>query len=180
MSGTRAISTTSRRLLSSSSFLFFLQGKAPKEIPVILTETLPCFLPGPAKDLSARLYILRLLQWSSVLYKGSNNKVPKLHTQEQYTWTAENCVLFSCRIMSLTATYFLRLYKIYHKQSSEAFRNTAFELGSYIFLMPSTPWNVLTMRSEFILAKTVICFEIRRVKWVADFHHSPCGDRGQE
>ena len=36
---------------------FVLQGKAPKEIYSILTETLPCFLPGRAKDLSASLYI---------------------------------------------------------------------------------------------------------------------------
>ena len=35
----------------------FLQGKAPKEIQTILTETLACFLPGRAKDLSAPLYI---------------------------------------------------------------------------------------------------------------------------
>ena len=35
---TRAISTTSRRKLSSS--FFYLQGKAPKEIHAILTETL--------------------------------------------------------------------------------------------------------------------------------------------
>ena len=34
-------------------FLFFLQGKAPKEIRAILTETLACFRPGRAKDLSA-------------------------------------------------------------------------------------------------------------------------------
>ena len=34
----------------------FLQGKAPKEIHTILTETLACFLPGRAKDLSASLY----------------------------------------------------------------------------------------------------------------------------
>jgi len=53
MSGTRAISTTSRRELSSSSFS--LQGKGPKEIHAILTETLACFLPGRAKDLSAPL-----------------------------------------------------------------------------------------------------------------------------
>jgi len=53
MSGTRAISTKSRRELSSS---FFLQGQAPKEIHAILTETLVCFLPGRAKDLSALLY----------------------------------------------------------------------------------------------------------------------------
>jgi len=36
--------------------LFFLQGKAPKEIDAILTETLACFPPGRAKDLSAPLY----------------------------------------------------------------------------------------------------------------------------
>jgi hypothetical protein len=34
----------------------FLQGKAAKEIHAILTETLACFLPGGAKDLSAPLY----------------------------------------------------------------------------------------------------------------------------
>jgi len=55
MSGTRAISTTPRRELSSS--FFFLQGKTPKEIHAILTETLACVLPGRAKDLSAPLYM---------------------------------------------------------------------------------------------------------------------------
>jgi len=34
----------------------FLQGKAPKKIHAILTETLVCFLPGRAKELSAPLY----------------------------------------------------------------------------------------------------------------------------
>ena len=34
-------------------FAFPLQGKAPKEILAILTETLACFLPGRDKDLSA-------------------------------------------------------------------------------------------------------------------------------
>jgi len=53
MSETRATFTTSRRELSSS--FFFLQGKAPKEIHAILTETLPCFFPVRAKDLSAPL-----------------------------------------------------------------------------------------------------------------------------
>ena len=51
MSGTPAISTTSRRELSSS--LLFLQGKTPKEIHAILTETLAWFFPGGAKGLSA-------------------------------------------------------------------------------------------------------------------------------
>jgi len=36
-----------------------LQGKAPKEIHAILTETLACFLPGRAKDLLAPLYFTR-------------------------------------------------------------------------------------------------------------------------
>jgi len=37
--------------------IFFpLQGKEPKKIHAILTETLACFLPGRAKDLSAPLY----------------------------------------------------------------------------------------------------------------------------
>jgi hypothetical protein len=34
---------------------FSLQGKGPKEIHAVLTETLACFLPGRAKDLSASL-----------------------------------------------------------------------------------------------------------------------------
>ena len=37
---------------------FFLQGKVPKEIHAILTETSAFFLPVRAKDLSAPLYIL--------------------------------------------------------------------------------------------------------------------------
>jgi len=37
--------------------LFFpLQDKTPKEIHAILTETLACFLPSRAQDLSAPLY----------------------------------------------------------------------------------------------------------------------------
>ena len=36
-------------------FFIFLQGKVPKEIQAILTETLSYFLPGRAKDLSALL-----------------------------------------------------------------------------------------------------------------------------
>jgi len=35
----------------------FLQGKAPKEIHAILTETLVCVLPGRANYLSAPLYL---------------------------------------------------------------------------------------------------------------------------
>ena len=38
--------------------IFFpLQSKAPEEIHAILIETLACFLPGRAKDLSVPLYL---------------------------------------------------------------------------------------------------------------------------
>jgi len=40
MSGNTVISTTWRRELSLCFFFFLLQGKAPKEIHAILTETL--------------------------------------------------------------------------------------------------------------------------------------------
>jgi len=39
---------------------FTLQGKAPKEVRAILTETLVCFLPGRAKDLPAPVYSKRM------------------------------------------------------------------------------------------------------------------------
>jgi len=44
----------------------FLQGKAPKEIHAILTETLDCFLPRRANDLSAPLYKNHNLQQTTV------------------------------------------------------------------------------------------------------------------
>ena len=62
MSGTRAISTTLRRELLS--IFFPLQEKAPKEIHANLTETLACFLSGPAKDLSAPLKYLSYVEWN--------------------------------------------------------------------------------------------------------------------
>ena len=40
------------------NIFFFLQGKAPKEIHAILRETLACFLPGRAKDLTASLFYM--------------------------------------------------------------------------------------------------------------------------
>ena len=48
--------------------LFFLQGKSPKEIHPILTETVACFLPGRAKDLSASLFV-----WCWVTHICVNN-----------------------------------------------------------------------------------------------------------
>ena len=39
-------------------FFFLLQGKLPKEIHALLTETLSCFLPGRVKDLSVSIDII--------------------------------------------------------------------------------------------------------------------------
>ena len=46
----------------------FLQGKAPKEIQAILTETLACLLPVRAEDLSASLYKKTFFHVDSQLY----------------------------------------------------------------------------------------------------------------
>ena len=40
---------------------FFLPGKTQREIHAILKETLACFLSGRSKDLSATLYIVKLV-----------------------------------------------------------------------------------------------------------------------
>jgi len=48
------------------------QGKAPKEIHAVLTETLACFLPGQAKDLSAPLYLPPLELYTIVV--NDNNR----------------------------------------------------------------------------------------------------------
>ena len=51
-SDTRDFNNIETRAVNRS---FFLQSKTPKEIHAVLTETLACFLPGRAKDLSAPL-----------------------------------------------------------------------------------------------------------------------------
>ena len=50
---------------------FFLQGKTPKEIHAILIETLACYLPGRAKNLSAPLYKTKVAVCSEISAKHS-------------------------------------------------------------------------------------------------------------
>jgi len=50
-----------------------LQGKASKEIHAILTETLACFLPGRSKELSAPLYMFRVV--SPLIITSTNNGI---------------------------------------------------------------------------------------------------------
>ena len=63
-----------------------LQGKAPKEIHAILTETLACVIPGQAKDLSAPLYLAEvLLEWQM----SPTNVVEQIKTHFLCTVTGE-------------------------------------------------------------------------------------------
>ena len=57
---------------------FFLQGKEPKEIHAILTETLACFLPGRAKDLSAPLYKYEQV-YNSVVFFLQGKEPKEIH-----------------------------------------------------------------------------------------------------
>ena len=86
MSGTRAISNKieTRAVIK----FFFLQGKAPGEILAILTETLACFLPGWAKDLSAHLYNDRMSTSRRIGWNCSNH------------WGNYKCGGEFCRIIS--------------------------------------------------------------------------------
>ena len=105
MSGTRAISTTSRRELSS---FFFLQGKAPKEINAILTETLACIVPGRARDLSAPLY-LTIGMINSCFRKGTTPRVREslylyayneIQNFKRKAVTSDKMLAIYCRVVS--------------------------------------------------------------------------------
>ena len=75
MSGNRAVSTTWRRELSSNYF-FPNQGKAPKEIHTILTETV-CFHPGMSKTYQHPCICIFVFDWDISLW-------------DNYTSTGEN------------------------------------------------------------------------------------------
>ena len=60
----------------------FLQGKAPKEIHAILTETLACFLPGRIKDFSAPLvYKTRAVIKSIFLQRKAPKEIHAILTE---------------------------------------------------------------------------------------------------
>ena len=56
----------------------FMQGKAPNEIHAILTETLACFLPGRAKDLSAPLQYTEHMQGAEGNSRHSDRNISLL------------------------------------------------------------------------------------------------------
>jgi len=74
MSATPAIST--HREAICHQFSFFLQGKAPKEIHPILTETLPCFFPVGVGTYQHPCRLMRNSEYISLpitLQKGEQN-----------------------------------------------------------------------------------------------------------
>jgi len=82
MSGTSAISTTSRRELSSS--FFFLQGKVPKENHDILTEILACLIPGRTyqQPYTIRYYtVWRAVSIFQEITEKKSNVSPWLYTK---------------------------------------------------------------------------------------------------
>jgi len=63
----------------------FLQGNAPKEIHAILTETVACFLPGQAKDLSALLIFINLYMFRATVCPSGMQERMFLHTRRTST-----------------------------------------------------------------------------------------------
>ena len=100
---------TSRRELSSS-FFFFLQGKAPKKIHAILTQTLACFRPRRAKDLSAPLYN-QTTHWNSEglphnhKFHRSENFRPTLKIR--FLWERVHCRLANSYPVSAELAVFI-------------------------------------------------------------------------
>ena len=89
--------------------LFVLQGKTPKEIHAILKETLACFLPGRAKDISAPLYFsISLTNGPTGLFHPS--PVPHFKTFWVFLMAETKAVLF----YSPTPIYFNTNDKLLH------------------------------------------------------------------
>ena len=113
-----------------------MQGKAPKEIQAILTETLPCFLPDRAKDLSASKFFFCL-----------QGKAPKkIHAilTETLAWFLPD------RAKDLSAT----LYYITH------FNNIKTRaVIKFVFLQGKAP-----KENHAILTETLTCFFPDRAK----------------
>ena len=128
MSGTRAISTTSRRKLSSS-FFFFLKDKAPKEFHAILTETLTCFFPGGVRT-SQRPCI------------HVTPNVPNSILLKKY---CKPNLLFRCRVAVVQRYVVLVLL---------TFRVSIFRCVT--LRHPATP--IITMRCTFILSSNLIWY----------------------
>jgi len=96
-------------------FFFFLRGKAPKDTHTILTETLACFLPGRAKDLSAALYNVSL--WPCLLISHTNAQLRKKLINQNIVKGGHNIVKVLLPFVLPTqhnTSYLLVLYSIRH------------------------------------------------------------------
>ena len=135
------ISTTSRRELSSS--FFFLQGKTQKEIHAILTETLTCFLPGRAKDISAALYFsISHTIFPTCLFRPS--PVPHFKTFCVFLMAETKAVIFYFS----TPIYFNTDHKLLRFNFLNSFANV--ENGILKYLQLTTQLIVANLTSVFL------------------------------
>jgi len=120
---------------------FFLQGKAPKEIHAILTETLACFLPGRAKDLSARLYkppsAHNEIQLKNILYNSHDIKPVDAHHELLY-------IMICTYLIISTVFYFVDLIVGILKRR----KGTVWATQECIFIF-NVVTSILKMEAEF-------------------------------
>ena len=132
-------------------FNFFLQGKTPKEIHAILTETLDCFLPGRAKDLSAPLYYIthfnNIETRAVIKFIFLQNKAPK----EIHSILTETLACFlTGRAKDLSAPlYYITHFNIIKTRA----------VIKFIFLQNKVPKEI-----HSILTETLACFLTGRAK----------------
>ena len=88
-------------------FLFFLQGKASKEIHVMLTETLTRFIPGRAKDLSAPLYLT--CSWQFIHYPLFNMNYSCIRHDKYRSPSKWGSVLLNCASSAATRIAFISI-----------------------------------------------------------------------
>ena len=81
---------------------FFLHSKAPKEIHAIVTETLACFLPGRAKDLSAHMFNSLSCIMNSGHHAGCSLTVKQTDISPSCCLTTDNHALITYSQAGLT------------------------------------------------------------------------------
>ena len=132
MSGTRAISTKSRRELSSSFFSCKVRRRM-KFTP--FWQTLTCFIPGWAKDLSAPLYVITAFA--------------QVVVAESYT--------VAMRIPTLSCPDFLNTFQISSYASRRVHLNWIY-LSCKYFLQYSSSNGNINYPTYLLLVKFYICY----------------------
>jgi len=153
------ISTISRRELSSSFFFFFLHGKALKEIHTILTETLACFLPGQAKDISTPLYrkrlVTQMVKWQlTVRYEWFRTV-----TTKHYHWSVPGIIQHQDRFSPVNncGDHFNIILHLQHSLFPLQWQfNSKFKLRIHFTFITVLLWVLFTI--SFAIATHQLCW----------------------